>query len=219
MSAQPAAKSDPRAPQQRTGKPEVTGRVAKGSPRLRARIAGGFYLLTFVTGALALFFAGRKLEQYGDAANLLSTACYIVVTVLFYQIFRPVNRSIALLATFLSFVGCSITVLSQFHLVSFPVSPLVFFGFYCLLTGYLIFKSTFLPRILGVLMALGGLGWLTYLWPPLAHTLAPYNMLLGIIGEGALTLWLLTMGVNVLRWREQASAAAASVSFNTAEQK
>ena len=51
----------------------MTDRIAKGSPRLRARIAGGFYLLTFVTGALALFFAGRKLEQYGDAANLLST--------------------------------------------------------------------------------------------------------------------------------------------------
>jgi len=50
----------------------------------------------------------------------------------------------------------------------------VFFGFYCLLIGYLIFRSAFLPRILGVLMAFAGLGWLTFLSPPLANYLSPY---------------------------------------------
>src|SRR6266436_4128408 len=39
----------------------------------------------------------------------------------------------------------------------------VFFGVYCLLIGYLIFRSPFLPRILGVLMAIAGFGWLTFL--------------------------------------------------------
>jgi hypothetical protein len=52
---------------------------------------------------------------------------------------------------------------------------IVFFGFYCLLIGYLIFRSTFLPRILGVLMAFAGLGWLTFLSPPLANYLSPYK--------------------------------------------
>ena len=84
---------------------------------------------------------------------------------------------------------------------------IVYFGFYCLLIGYLIFRSTFLPRILGALMAFGGLGWLTFLSPPLAKYLSPYNMVPGILGEGSLTLWLLVFGVNAQRWREQAREA------------
>jgi hypothetical protein len=88
---------------------------------------------------------------------------------------------------------------------------LVFFGFYCLLIGYLIFRSTYLPRILGVLMGFAGLGWLTFLSPPLAKYLYPYILAPGIFGEGSLTLWLLVMGVNAQRWNEQASAAAGEI--------
>jgi hypothetical protein len=89
-------------------------------------------------------------------------------------------------------------VLGLVHLARFGISPLVFFGFYCLLIGYLIFRSTFLPRILGVLMAFGGLGWLTFLSPPLASHLSPCIFAPGILGEGSLTLWLLVIGVNEL---------------------
>jgi len=84
---------------------------------------------------------------------------------------------------------------------------LVFFGLFNLLIGCLIFNSTFLPRILGVLMALAGLGWLTFLSPPFANYLSPYNLTSGLLGEGSVMLWLLVMGVNVQRWKEQASAA------------
>lgn len=88
------------------------------------------------------------------------------------------------------------------------VSDLVFFGVQCLLIGILIYRSTFLPRFVGVLMMLAGLGWLTNLWPALANSLAPYNLMPGIFGEGVLIVWLLVKGVNVQRWREQAAAEA-----------
>ena len=84
---------------------------------------------------------------------------------------------------------------------------LAFFGIWCVLIGYLIFKSTFMPQILGVLEALAGLCWLTFLWPPLAHYLSPYNQVLSAPGEISLMLWLLVKGVNVQRWNEQASSA------------
>ncbi len=88
---------------------------------------------------------------------------------------------------------------------------LVFFGLFCLLIGYLIFRSTFLPRILGALMAAAGLGWLTFLSAPLAQYLSPYVQILGVLAEGALMVWLLAVGVNEQRWREQVSVAKASL--------
>jgi len=56
-------------------------------------------------------------------------------------------------------------------------------------------------------MAFAGLGWVTFLSAPLANHLSPYNLASGILGEGLVMLWLLVMGVNVERWKEQASAA------------
>ncbi len=235
-------------------------RIAEASPRFKARIAGLFYLLTFLTGGVALLVSGRlvvsgdaaataanilahePLFRLGFAADLIVIACYIAVTALFYDLFKPVNRSLSLLAAFFSLVGCAIQAVSYLfdlaplvvlggaqYLSVFKVEQLqalslmflklgaqayniglVFFGFYCLLIGYLIFKSTFLPRILGALMAFAGLGWLTFLAPPLVNYLYPYILAPGILGEGLLTLWLLVIGVNVQRWKEQASAAGAS---------
>ncbi len=178
-------------------------RIAEASARFKARIAGVFYLLNILTGGAALFVRGRL----GFVAIVIATACYIAVTLLFYDIFKPVNRSLSLLAAFFGLAGCAIGALSPLHLSPFHINSLVFFGLYCLLIGYLIFRSTFLPRTLGALMAFGGLGWLTFLSPPLANYLSPYNLAPGLLGEGALTLWLLVVGVNEQRWKEQASAA------------
>jgi len=84
---------------------------------------------------------------------------------------------------------------------------LVFFGLYRLLVGILILRSTFLPRILGVLMVLAGLSYVLFLSPPLARSLQPYILVFPGVGQISLTLWLLVFGVNEQRWKEQASAA------------
>ena len=67
-----------------------------------------------------------------------------------------------------------------------------------------------MPKVAGVLFALAGVGLLTFLYPPLASSLIPYNLAVDAIGELALTLWPIVMGVNAERWKEQASAAGAS---------
>ena len=139
------------------------------------------------------------------AANLIATACYIAVTLLFYDLFKPVNKGLSLLAALFSLAGLVIGTLSLFHLISSPINNLVFFGFYCLLIGYLIFRSTFLPRILGVLLAIAGCGYvinsyLTFLAPILARHLFPWLLLPGFPAELALALWLVIKGVNTSRW-------------------
>jgi Domain of unknown function (DUF4386) len=234
--------------------------IRGASPRLRARIAGIFYLLEMLTGGFAIFIGGRlfvsgdaaatatnilahqSLFEFAFAANLIQFACYIAVTGLFYDLFKPVNRGLSLLAAFFSLVGCTVGAVSCLfqlaplvvlggvpYLNAFTVEQLqalalmflklyaqcfnisfVFFGFYCLLIGYLIFRSSFLPRMVGAGMVLAGFGWLTFLSPALTHHLSPYILAVGI-GEGLLTLWLLVAGVNAERWKEQAGAAGVSI--------
>jgi len=87
---------------------------------------------------------------------------------------------------------------------------LVFFGFWCVLTGYLIFRSTFLPRILGVLLTIDGLGWLTFMSPPLGRQLFPFVAAASALAELPLQLWLIVFGVNPERWKEQAVSAGQS---------
>lgn len=174
--------------------------IVAASPRRKARIAGAFYLLTFLTGVRALFVRGSP----GLSLGIIAGVSYIVVTLLLYEIFKPVNRSLSFLAASLSLAGCAIGPLTMVTHFIPRINPLVFFGFYCLLIGYLILRSSFFPRILGALMMFAGLGWLTFLSPPLANHLSPYNFFPGVIGEGALTIWLLAFGLNDQRWRDQA---------------
>ncbi len=88
---------------------------------------------------------------------------------------------------------------------------LVFFGTSCIIDGYLIFRSTFLPRIIGVLLAIEGVGYLInsftlFIAPDLQARIFPYFMATGI-GEVSLCLWLIVMGVNETKWYERARAA------------
>jgi Domain of unknown function (DUF4386) len=183
---------------------------AEASRVSRGRATGVVYLLYFLTAILGQFLFGRKLVVYGYVVNLISDALYIAVTLLFYEMFKPVNKGLSLMAALFSLVGCGLTVLDLFHLAPAHLSALMFFGPYCILLGYLIFRSTFLPRVLGVLMVLAGLGWLMFLLPALPHFLSVCIMGLGILAEGLLMLWLLVKGVNVQRWKERVGAGNSS---------
>ena len=90
---------------------------------------------------------------------------------------------------------------------------LVFFGLHVLSIGYLIRRSTFLPRILGALLIVTGVCYLTnsfanFLSLPFKAYLLPFVAAGGLLGEGSISLWFLVKGVNVQRWKEQASSAA-----------
>src|SRR5205814_577280 len=85
--------------------------IEEASPNSIARIAAVFYLMVFLTGSLALISVRGRL-----AANLIATVCYIVVTLLFYVLFKPVNKSISLLAAFFGLLGCGYGLLTSFRL-------------------------------------------------------------------------------------------------------
>lgn len=240
----------------------MTERIAEASPRFLARMTGLFFLLTILTGIFAQGFVSERLIDFSDAAAtatnilthkglfqlgftvyLIEMACQVASAVLFYQLLKPVNRTVALLALFLEVTGCIIKTfarvfyiaplfvlgrpaalagfsaeqLQSVALILLKVNDqgaamaLAFFGFSTILNASLIFRSTFLPRFLGVLGMISGLGWLTFLYPPLGYRAFLFAALIGLLSSAATIFWLLVFGVNEQRWKEQASAAAASI--------
>jgi hypothetical protein len=179
-----------------------------------------------------------RLAVAGDVLSLL----YIVYTLAIYYLFRPVNRSLALLAALFSLVGIAVGALIPFFgfaallvlkdgasLHAFTqeqlqgiallflqlrsqidILSIVLFGIYDILTGYLIVRSTFLPRLFGVWWAIAGVVYLIYsfatiLAPDFAAHLSVWIVIPGL-ADIVIPVWLLVFGVNVQRWKEQAGA-------------
>ena len=261
MKAQPGSSSEPRDPELRTGDSQATKRMAALSPRTKARMAGGFQLLEGLTSPLgqvvvlgrlvvgnaattaANILAHEPLFWAGFASSLIAVAFHIAWAFLLYDLLKPVNRSISLLALCIILVGCAMQALSSLlYLAPLLVlqggstlgafTPhqvqdlsllflklnaqaydiyLVFFGLWCVLIGALMFRSTFLPRILGVLLMIDGVGWMLYLFPPLAQQLFPLIAVAAGLAEFPLLLWLLVVGVNAERWKEQEAVTGASL--------
>ena len=236
------------------------------SPRAKARLAGVFEALEGLASAFgqvnvlgSLIVVGNAtataanilkhetLFRLGFASSLIGVLFHLGWAFLFYQLFRPVNRSVSFCAVLVILVGCAIqAVTAVLYLAPWLVltagSPLsaltqqqlqavaymflklnglafdtylVFFGLWCVLTGYLIFRSTFLPRILGVLLAIDGLGWMTFMSPPLGHYLFPAIAVASGLAEIPLQLWLLIFGVNNERWKAQAEGMGRSNSVQS----
>lgn len=230
------------------------------SPRLKARLAGGLYLVVIAGGAFAEAFVRMRLIVPGDAAataanilaheqlyrwgfvaDLVPLLCNMLLAVLFYDLFKVVNKGVAALVVAFTLTGTAIQAsVLLYHLAALMLLKggpalaalppeqtqalayfalrlqtsgytlaLVFFGCFGLCLGYLIWKSTFLPRLLGVLMAVAGL---CYLTNSLVSVIDPSSasilfLLPVLLGEGGLTLWLLIAGVNASRWNVRAGAS------------
>ena len=186
---------------------EMMKRIADVPPRFKARMAGVLFLLLVLTAAFTEFFARGRLSFAATlAAGLIEVSCMIAVTLLFYDIFKSVDRRLSLLAAFFNFVALTLELL-QFlpHGVNIGLG---FHGLYWILISYLILKSIFLPRILSALPAIAGLCWLTFLSTPLANYLSPYNLALALFVEASVFLWLLVMGLNVTKREKNASRFA-----------
>jgi hypothetical protein len=191
-------------------------RFASASPRFAARIAGILYLIIFIA-------APSGAENATLAKIAITLACDTGVALLFYYLLKPVGKRLSLMASVFRLIFVAVMAVNSLNYfgiwdvfksahssTAFNTGygiALVPFGIHCLATGRLIFQSRFLPRIIGILLALAGLGYLIFLWPPLGDRLfVPYILVPAVVGEGSLTLWLLLVGVNAERWTQQARA-------------
>jgi hypothetical protein len=237
--------------------------LAGGSPGRLARIAGALYLINILGGAFAITIVPAMLVVEGDlaataqniqthellyrsglAAHLVVTTTNVGLAVIFYELFKVVNRRLALLNAFFILVATAIEAAGLLHqftpLVLLGNGPYgsalspsqlqalaylpgdlasidytihtVFFGLDILVFAYLVLRSAFLPRTIGVLLVIDGLAYLCYsftdiLAPDAAAQLVPWIQLPALAGEGSLCLWLLVVGINLDRWKEQARVA------------
>jgi len=178
-------------------------------------------LVSFTSGiAIAVIFydlfksvsrpAARMAFTFAIVSNTVSIAASIFC-------FAPIHilGGAGYLRTFAPDQLQSLALLSlQLYQFAFVIN-LGLFSVDCFATGYLIFRSTFLPRILGVLLIVGGICYLTnsvaYFMPP--HSvpdLFPYIYIPSLIAEVALAAWLAVAGVNVERWQKVENARAAA---------
>jgi hypothetical protein len=240
----------------------MTHPLAESSPSTRGRILAAFYLLVIVGGIIGQAFIADRMIVRGDAAKtaaniiantslyrmaftifMLEMVAQVVVSAMFYDLLKPVDRSVARISLLLGLTGSGIKTLARMlyyaplivlggasYLATFSPAQLealslvfirihgvgtqialIFFGFEVALRGWLIFKSDFLPRWLGVLTLASGLLWLTYLWPPLGAQVFTAAAILAVIGVIALAGWLFIKGVDDVKWRERAALAATSI--------
>jgi hypothetical protein len=240
----------------------MTNPLAEPSPSTRGRILAALYLFVILAGITGQAFIADRLIVTGDAAataaNILAnTSLYrlgftifmlemvaqVITSAMFYDLLKPVNRSLARITAIIGFTGSGIKTFARLfyyaplillggasYLSAIPPAQLealslafirlnsqgaaialIFFGFETVFRGWLLFKSGFLPRFLGVFSMIGGLGWLTYLWPPLGSQLFMGVALFAIVGVGATSGWLFIRGVDDAKWRARAALAATSI--------
>jgi len=162
-----------------------------------------------IAGEIIGFVLFRRVNAIIAALSLLCGLVGIAI--------ETVDLLIAYLPLQLALGGSALSAFSpeQLHALSLLSTQLqqaglllswVFYGVDELTTGYLIFRSRFLPRALGVLLGLAGLcyfahGLLSFLAPSFDARLYAYIQYASLPGEALTSLWLATVGLNVAKWR------------------
>ncbi len=168
----------------------------------QARVAGALWLVVILASVSSLAVQSTQ-PRIAFAALEFGAVCYLGVTVLLYVLFKPVDGTLALFAAACGVIGLTSggdTSPTHAPSESAFLVEMVFFGFQILTTGFLITRSTLIPRVLGFLLMLGGASYIinsftNFVAPDVGRHLMPFIVPIAILGEGALTLWLLVKGV------------------------
>jgi hypothetical protein len=181
----------------------------------RFGIAAEFFLLICAIALTLIFFVllrpvSRDLALLAVFFNLVSLAVEAAVQLYLLGALFPLGKAEYLRAFEPEQLYALASLSVRSHGFGFGVA-LIFFGCVCLIDGYLIFRSGYLPKAVGVLMQIAGLSYLTnsfalILAPDFASRIFPAILVPAFVGEASLCLWLLVKGVNVEKWKARAGA-------------
>jgi hypothetical protein len=152
----------------------------------------------------------RELNLLATFLRLVAIAIQLAATLALLAALFPLGSAAALKAftpqQLYAFAGLALTV----HSHGFGLA-LLLFGACFLFHGYLIFHSGFLPKVIGILIQIAGLCYMTnsfalFLAPKLESVIFPVILLPAFIGEASLCLWLLVKGVDAEKWRQSNAA-------------
>jgi hypothetical protein len=194
--------------------------VTAASAQRYARLAGALILISLVAGGYGEFYvpsqnltSDTSLFRAGFAAYQVEAACDIALTLIFYVLLRPIDANIALGAAFFRILGTATYATGEIAYYGGSESAfaaggnlsLMFYGIGTGLVGLLMFRAQYLPKWLGALLALGGLGFLARSFTVLLLRGVPtmWLVLPMIVALLVLALWLLIVGVNARAWEAQ----------------
>ncbi len=177
----------------------------------RFHIAAELFLLICAVALLWILFAllrpvSKDLALLAAFFNLVSIGIEAATTMYLLEALFPLGNAGYLKAFTPEQLYAMATLSLKSHGYGFGVS-LLFFACFCLIVGYLIFRSGYLPKTIGVLMQIAGVCYLTnsfalILSPAVANRLFPAILVPAFIGEASLCIWLLVKGVNVEKWEK-----------------
>ena len=184
----------------------------------RLGVAGEIVLLTCAT-ALALILyvllrpVSRDLALGAVFFNLVCIAIEGVAAVSLAAALLPMTNAAYLNAFTPEQLNVVAMLSVRSHSAGFGIA-LIFFGVECVLLGYLISRSGYMPRFIGVLMQIAGACYVInsfalLLSPPLSSRLFPAILIPSLIAELSLALWLLVKGVRAEKWDQHAHARLA----------